>query len=240
MRKNLQTLALTVARYANDVSNDGKERAKDCINDALVTIKRERPWSFLRDIAGEITLSAGVDIYNTPPGLLNIQRVYYRNTDGTQRFLDKVTDEVFQRDWDGHRADDPAVYRIVSMDSTEFQSRLQIAPAPSAVFLAGYGTTLYLEQTSDIARLTNDSDLPDLPGDFTQAIEYLAAANFCLQQSDQAQAQGYLQGYALAITTLKADDANRYGKMFPIKPSLSSAPNSWRRRRRLDYTRIPR
>ena len=239
MRKTFSALKLRVGRMANAVDDDSLERAGETINDAISHIKRERPWSFLRGVEQAITLTAGEDTYDTPTGMLNVQRVYYKDSDNTLILLRKVTDEEFLRDWQGQDADEPLVYRLLSMDTTNYQSRIQIARSPSSSFISSYGSTLYIEQTDNLSELTSDSAYPDLPGDFSQAIEYLAASLLCLQQGDQAQAAGYLQAYSLAITVLKADDATRYGKILPSYPLLSGAPNSWRRRSDRDYNPVP-
>lgn len=235
MRKNFSALKLRVGRLAGAVDNDSLARAGECVNDALEHIKRERAWSWLRGLEQAITLTAGEDSYDTPSGLLNIQRVYYKDTDNTLIVLKRVSDAEFLRDWQGVDTDDPIVYRVIGMDTTNYQSRIQIAHPPSAAFISTYGSSLYVEQTDNLAALVDDSDYPDLSGDFTQAIEYMAASLMCLQQGDQAQSAAYLRAYGLTMRVLKAADATRMNDLLALQPRLAAAPNSWRHKRFKDY-----
>jgi len=237
--RNFGAMKLRVGRLAGAVDDDSLARAGECLNDAILRVKRERPWSFLRSLESTITLTAGTDIYDTPTGLLNVTRVYYKDIDDRPKILHKVTDEEFIRDWEANTSGEPLVFRLVTQDTSNYQNRIQIAASPSASHIATYGSTLYIEQTDDVDELVNDSDYTVFPPDFYQALEYLASGLLCLQQSDHQQAQAYLGAYDLAINVLKADDVARYGTLFPVQPQLGSTPNSWRRRRSYDYHHIP-
>jgi len=237
--RNYGAMKLRVGRLAGAVDDDSLARAGETINDAILRIKRERPWSFLRSLDDTITLVAGTDIYDTPAGLLNVTRVYYLGTDDRSKVLHKVADEEFVRDWEGNTSGEPQVYRLVTQDTTNYQNRLQVAGVPSAAHISTYGNTLYIEQTDDVDELVSDSDYTVFPPDFYQAIEYLGAGLLCMQQGDHQQAQAYLGAYDLAIRVLKADDVARYGSLFPVQPVLGAAPNSWRRAHNYDYQRIP-
>ena len=237
MRKNFAALKLRVGRLAGAVDNDSLARAGECVNDALDHIKRERPWSFLRGVEQTIALTAGEDTYDTPTGMMNVQRVYYKDTDSTLIMLRRVSDAEFLRDWQGVDTDEPIVYRVLGMDTTNYQSRIQVAHPPSASFVATYGSNLYVEQTDDLSTLVDDTDYPDLPGDFTQAIEYMAASMLCLQQGDQAQGAAFLSAYGLTMRVLKAADATRLNDLLPLQPTLGASPNASRRKRFRDYSR---
>ena len=233
MRKTVNDIKNRVVRLVGDVSNDGKARALEFLNDAQEYIQAERHWSFLHKMEDTITLVADTDTYNTPTGMYSISRMYYTNSQGeVERILTPVEDKDYLKFYEGQTSGNPSVYRMLDYGSN-YQSRVQIGVAPSAQHISTFGSALYIEQNDQLTALTTDSQYPDLPFDFTKCLEFLAASLMCQSQGDMAQAAGYMATYQALMSKLKIKDLTRYGKTFREKPTDGPAP--WRNRRRNDY-----
>ncbi len=236
MRKTFGTMKSRVSRLANDISNDGVERGGEFLNDAQEFIQGTHPWSFLKHLEATIDLTANLQEYDTPDGMYNISRVYYKDSDNTiNNFLWPAGDKEFLKYYDGQTADSPSVYRLLDLSTTNYQPRIQIGVAPSAGHIAKYTNKLYLEQFNKLTDLTSDLQYSDLPYDFTSALEFLAAGMMCQSQSDMTTAAGYLATYKMFIDELIMKDVNRYRKQFPIVPKVTAAPRGWANRNRSDY-----
>lgn len=236
MRKTFTEMKLRIARLAGDVSDDGKARAGECLNDAQEQIRAEREWSFLKTVQATITLVVGTYFYDTPSNMYYPSKIYYTNSDGkTAGILDPVSDEEFIKYWQDVTNGNPSVYRLIGWDDSNYRTRIQIGPPPSAAHISQYGSELYVEQGNEITALTSSGQYSDFPGDFTKALEYLAASLMVQSQGDNDHATSLYQSYRLLIDKLKLKDVMRLGSLTRVKPAHSATPAPWRGRRRTDY-----
>lgn len=236
MRKTFGQSKVKVSKLAGDASNDGKATAGDALNDAQELIEAIRAWSFLRPISASILLTAGTATYATPDGMYYASKVYWKNPDGTLGgFLDPADDDEFLKYYLGQTSGEPSRYRMLGFSSVNHQTKIQIGVAPSSAHIARNGQHLYLEQVNALTPLTEDSQYSDLPGEFSKALEYFAAALQCQSQGDNEQAASLMATHKMFINPLIANDVKRYGKQFPLVPTKGAAPNAWRGRSRRGY-----
>lgn len=235
-RKTFSHLKMRTARLAGDVSDDGITRAGECLNDAQEYIEALRAWSFLKHIEATIELEAGTATYDTPDGMYYASKVYWKQADGTAgTILEPADDDEFVKYYLGVSNDSPTRYRMLGYSSTNNQIRIQVGPPPSANHITNNGQYLYLEQVDTLTELTSDSQYCDLPGEFSKALECLAAALQCQGQGDDQQAASLMVSYGIFMKQLVAKDVKRYGKQFPIVPSITATPYAWRGRQRTGY-----
>lgn len=207
MIHNFGQTKLAVARKCNDISDDGKSIAGDCIIQTTEMIDELHFWSFFKNNKKSIALVAGQGDYNLPDDFTHLVKLWYY--DDGYKILQPADDDDEYR-YGSKTPGTPKLYRLIGERTDEVSSsKLQITPAPSADFVTDH-PRLELEMVEGFADLSVDSDYSAFPHRFNKLIEWGAASLMASGQGDY-NAQKSFQGTFESMLKAKIEqDQNRY------------------------------
>jgi len=81
MNLNYGEIKLAVARKCNDISDDGKSIAGECVNQIQEVIDEAHLWSFFKNNTETITMVAGTSTYDLPTDFTHLVKVWYYDSE---------------------------------------------------------------------------------------------------------------------------------------------------------------
>jgi len=204
---NYGDLKLSVARKCNDISDDGKYLAGECIKQITEVIDEKHFWSFFKDNRATIPLVAGQSDYPLPDYFTHLIKLWYYD-DGYQ-ILKPVDDDEEYR-YGSKTPGTPALFRLIGGRTDDIAvSKLQISPPPSSDFVTDH-PSLELEMIKGFADLDDDVDYAVFPHRFNKLIEWGAAGFMAAGQGDYSAQESFTAVFAQMLEAKMDQDQKRY------------------------------
>ena len=207
MNLNYGEIKLAVARKCNDIGDDGKSIAGECINQIIEVIDEAHFWSFFKNNTASVELVAGQGEYDLPDDFTHLVKLWYY--DSGYKILQPATDDDAYR-YGSETAGTPELFRLAGKrDDKVAIPQLQITPPPSADFVTDH-PRLELEMSEDFEELSLDADYSSFPDRFSKLIEWGASALMAAGQGDYNAQKSFQATFDLMLGAKISNDQKRY------------------------------
>lgn len=200
------------ARDTGDQTTSHITYVKKKVNDALREICSEMNYSWLqREVAFPLTASqqaygivalAPTWDEDTPINL------YYKNAANRRQYLDNKDDHEW-REIDDTDEGDPYAFNVSIKDGTW---KAYLTYIPSSNFVTSYSATMKMEYQKKPTELSADADIPELPTNHHQAINYWTNALICTEMGDTTGAGEWMALAMKSLGKLKKKQIHRLGR----------------------------
>jgi hypothetical protein len=157
-----------VAQICQDESSNGKANAKVAINTIIKELTREFELPQMmkgQDQSVYVTPIVGVgpQFLTLATDIIRLENVFWVDNSSQIFQLEEIeSDEEWLSTIDENSDGDPLVYRDFETDSAG-NHKIQIWPSPGAGWVSKSGGKLYYTYWAQLAQLSGDSDVPNLP-----------------------------------------------------------------------------
>jgi hypothetical protein len=207
MNLNYGEIKLAVARKCNDISDDGKSIAGECINQIVEVIDESHFWSFFKNNTASVELVAGQGEYDLPDDFTHLIKLWYY--DGGYEILQPATDDDAYR-YGTETPGTPELFRLAGKRTDLVASQqLQITPPPSVDFVTSH-PRLELEMCEDFNELSADADYSSFPDRFSKLIEWGASALMAAGQGDYNAQKSFQATFDQMLGMKVSNDQKRY------------------------------
>ena len=207
MNLNFGEIKLAVARKCNDISDDGKSIAGECINQAIEMIDETHFWSFFKNNKQSIPLVAGQGDYDLPDDFTHLVKLWYYD-DGYQILRPSDDDESYR--YGSETPGTPELFRLIGKRTDSVAGpQLQITPVPSVDFVTDH-PLLELEMTEGFDVLADDDEYPAFPDRFSKVIEWYASSLMAAGQGDYNAQKAFEGTFGAMLSAKVQQDQKRY------------------------------
>jgi len=207
MNLNYGEIKLAVARKCNDISDDGKSIAGECINQIQEVIDEAHLWSFFKNNTETITMVAGTSTYDLPTDFTHLVKVWYY--DSEYKILQPLDDDEEYRYTDKTKGT-PKYFRLIGAWSSDVAiPQIEISPAPNAAFVSSH-SSISVEMSEGFSELALDATYPAFPNRFAKLIEWGASALMVAGQGDYAAQKSFQATFDTMLKMKVEQDLKRY------------------------------